>query len=420
MSHQPARLPHLLLICPRSDVLGKFVGLPVALTVVHRPGGDRQLEESLALAVVDADFTDPHALLAVAREVHARRPVDAVLALTELSLHPASVVAQALGARGNSPATLTLTQDKAAMRGRLRDRGLGEVAHQVCATLDEARAVLRRCPSGVILKPVDGNGGTGVHLACTEGELAKAWAWAGGARTGFAWPQATDASGVLAEEFLTGQEFSVESLSAAGRHQVLAVTRKHTSGAPHFVETGHDLPAMLTPAQNQVVLDATLNALDAVGYAWGPCHTEVMLAEDGERATVVEINARQGGDQIWELVHHVTGIDMLQAAVLALAHGVLPGPGVALAGGAAIRYLTPRSGRVTSVRGVAEARAIEGVIRIGELREVGDEVVPLGDSWNRAGHVVAAGPDPKAAAAAADAAADRITVHTEPIEGKTP
>ncbi|MEV6020494.1 MULTISPECIES: ATP-grasp domain-containing protein [unclassified Streptomyces] len=408
-----AHVPHLLLICPRHDVLGKFVGLPVALTVVHRPGGDRELEESLALAVVDADFTDPDALLAVAREVHARRPVDAVLGLTELSLRPASVVAKALGARGNSPATLALTQDKAAMRARLADLGLGTVAHRVCADAGEARELLRRCPAGVILKPVDGNGGTGVHLVRTEEEVDRAWAWTSGARTGFAWPQGESASRVLAEEFLTGQEFSVESLSAAGRHQVLAVTLKHTSGAPHFVETGHDLPAPLPPGPYQRIVGAALDALGAVGYAWGPCHTEVMLSEDGERATVVEINARQGGDQIWELVHHVTGVDMLQGAVLALAHGVLPGQATGHAGGASIRYLTPRPGRVTEVTGRAEALAMEGVIRIGELPAVGAELLALGDSWNRAGHVVAAGPDPKAAADAADAAAARIVVRTD-------
>jgi hypothetical protein len=138
-----------------------------------------------------------------------------------------------------------------------------------------------------------------------------------------------------------------------------------------------------------------------------------MLAEDGERATVVEINARQGGDQIWELVHHVTGVDLLQGAVLALAHGVLPGPATGLAGGASIRYLTPRPGRVTEVTGVAEALAVEGVIRIGELPSVGDELAPLGDSWNRAGHVVAAGPDPKSAADAADTAAALLGVRTD-------
>src|SRR5262249_37607985 len=73
------RVPHLLLVCPRSDVLGKLLGLPVALTVVHRPGGDRAMEESLSLQVIDAEFTDQDKLLAAARDVHRRRPLDAIL-----------------------------------------------------------------------------------------------------------------------------------------------------------------------------------------------------------------------------------------------------------------------------------------------------------------------------------------------------
>ncbi|MFD0385916.1 hypothetical protein ACFQ2B_36655 [Streptomyces stramineus] len=39
---------------------------------------------------------------------------------------------------------------------------------------------------------------------------------------------------------------------------------------------------------------------------------------------------------------------------------------------------------------------------------------PLGDSWNRTGYVVATGPDAKAAGAAAEAAAARIAIRTEP------
>ncbi len=412
-----AAVPHLLLVCPRPDVLGKLLGLPVALTVVHRPGGDRALEESLAARVVDADFQSPDALLAVARDVHARRPLDAVLGLTELSLYPVAVVADALGVRGNAAATVARAQDKAAMRRVLRERGLATAAHRVCATEEEAAHFARTCPGGIVLKPVEGNGGTGVHVVRHPGELAAAWAWTTGAKAAWAWSK-EDAAGaapvrVLAEELLTGREFSVETLTVDGRHQVLAVTRKHTTGPPHFVETGHDLPAALPEPQQSALVAAALGALDAIGYAWGPCHTEVMLAEDGERATVIEINVRQGGDQIWELVQHVTGIDMIYGAVAALAHAAPPPPAMPLAGGAAIRYLTPAPGRVTAVEGLERALAVEGVIRLGELPSPGDEVAPLGDSWNRAGHVIATGPDPKSAATAAEAAAAHLVIRTE-------
>ncbi|KPI09478.1 hypothetical protein OK074_3284 [Actinobacteria bacterium OK074] len=393
-------------------MLSKFLGLPVALTVVHRPGGDRALEESLALRVVDADFTTADDLLAVARDIHARRPVDAVLGLTELSLSPVSAVAAALGVRGNAPAALGYAQDKAAMRALLAERGLGTTAHRVCADVEEARRFLATCPAGMILKPVSGNGGTGIHLVRDAAELAAAWAWTAGSSGAWGWPARAAAAVVLAEEFLTGREFSVETLSAEGKHRVLAVTGKHTSGPPHFVEIGHELPAVLEGDEREVVTATALRTLDAIGYLWGPAHTEVMLSEDGSAATVIEVNARQGGGQIWELVELATGFDMLSGAVTTLAFGELPPETPGRGGGAAIRFLRADPGRVVAVDGVADALAVAGVIRVGELCAVGDEVSELGDSWNRIGYVVAAAVDTRSAQDAAELAASLITIRT--------
>ncbi len=405
-------IPHLLLVCPRSDVLSKFLGLPIALTIVHRPGGDRALEESLALRVVDADFTMARDLLAVAKEIHAWRPLDAVLGLTELSLVPAAAVALALGIRGNVTATLAYAQDKAAMRGLLAERGVSTTAHRICADVEDARSFLLTCGAGMVLKPVSGNGGTGIHLVRDEADLAAAWNWTTGSSGAWGWPAHAAPAVVLAEEFLPGREFSVETLSAEGKHRVLAVTSKHTSGPPHFVEVGHELPAAVGAGEYDVITSAALRTLEAIGYLWGPAHTEVMLAEDGAQATVIEVNARQGGGQIWELVELATGVDMLSGALTALAFGELP-PANANAGrGAAIRFLRAAPGRVTAVDGLDAALAVPGVIRVSELCGVDDVVRPLGDSWNRIGYVVTAAPDTRSARRAAETAASLISVRT--------
>jgi len=43
-------------------------------------------------------------------------------------------------------------------------------------------------------------------------------------------------------------------------------------------------------------------------------------------------------------------------------------------------------------------------------------IPPLGDSWGRAGYVIASGPDLASAAAAADEAVSTITIKTVPSE----
>jgi biotin carboxylase len=414
-------LSHLLLVGPRTDVLGKLFGLPMTVTIVHRPGGDRAIEEAVAARLLDVDFTDVGELLAAVRDVHAWRPIDGILGLTELSLHPVSVVADALGVRANSPATVGYAQDKAAMRRRLAEAGISTTAHRVCESIEDTRLFAARCPDGMILKPVSGNGGTGVSLVRDPGEVAAAWQWATTSRTfapGAAGPgSAAEPPRVLAEEYLTGREFSVETLSVRGEHQVLAVTGKHTTGAPHFVELGHDVSALVPEAEQTLLAAAAIDALDAIGYSWGPCHTELMLSENGARATVVEINARQGGDQIWELVHLTTGWDMVTASMSVLGDGVLPPDPGRAARGAAVRYLTADPGTVVAIEGVTDALAVEGVLRVGELCKLGHVVSPLGSSWDRLGYVIAVGPDTAAAAAAADRAVACLKIRTEEQAG---
>jgi biotin carboxylase len=411
-------VPHLLLIGPRPEVLGKLFGLPVAVTVARRPGG-RGREQDAALRAVDVDITDPGALLATAREIHAHRPIDAVLAMTELALQPASEVVEALGVRGNRPDAVAAAMNKATMRRRLRAAGLDTTGHRLCAGVEEAREFARDCPDGTILKPVNGNAGTGIYLVRDPAELDRAWEWSSTPHGPWSGPGPDGRIAVLAEEFLAGQEFSVETMSAHGEHRVLAVTAKHTTGPPYFVEIGHDVPAPLSPAHHAAITGTVRDALTAIGHRWGPCHTEVMLrdgdgdGDGGVRVAIVEINPRVGGGQIWELVDLATGVDVFTGSVRALAYGEMPPYAPAREGGAAIRFLTAAPGRIVDIRGADDALAVPGVVRV-QLWDVGRLVGPLRDSWSRTGYVLAAGPDQKEAALAAELASSLITITTVP------
>jgi biotin carboxylase len=404
-------VPHLLLVGARPEVVGKLVGLPLALTVALRPDTSGECERAVALRTVDVDITDPMALLAAARQVNAWRRIDAILGLSELAVHSASAVGAALGVRANPPAPVAAAQDKSIMRKWLADCGLDSVHYRVCRRLADAERFMRECPEGMILKPVEGNGGTGVYLVCQPAELAAAWEFSTTASGEWCSP-GLGGRVVLAEQYLAGQEFSVETISAGGEHRVLAVTVKHNTGPPHFVEIGHDLPAPLLGRDYAIVTNAVCAALDAIGQMWGPCHTEVMLLAD--RAVVVEVNSRLSGDRIWEMVELATGVSMAAAAVSALAFGELPVLPRVARGAAAIRFLTARPGRVISITGVDDALATDGVIRVGELCSVGTVVRPLADSWTRLGYVLAAGPDLGSAVHAAELAASRIDMKTAP------
>ena len=93
-----------------------------------------------------------------------------------------------------------------------------------------------------ISKPTDNSGSRGVMLIHNEKELRDAVAYSSeNGRSG----------GVIIEEFLQGNEVSVEVMVLNGKPTVLNVTDKLTTGAPHFVEMGHSQPSRL-PAGSKV------------------------------------------------------------------------------------------------------------------------------------------------------------------------
>lgn len=102
---------------------------------------------------------------------------------------------------------------------------------------------------------------------------------------------------VLIEEFAEGREYSVECISWDGEHHLLAVTKKYTTGAPHFIETAHLEPALLSQDILSRARDITFHALDSLQIKNGASHTELKIADDGS-IKLIEVGGRMGGDCI--------------------------------------------------------------------------------------------------------------------------
>lgn len=119
----------------------------------------------------------------------------------------------------------------------------------------------------------------------------------------------------LIEEFVEGQEYSVEGISYRGEHHILAMTLKYTTGSPHFIETGHMEPAPVSREVFERVKGIVKKALDSLQIMNGASHSEVKIADDGT-VKIIEIGGRMGGDCIGsDLVFYSTGIDYLKAVI---------------------------------------------------------------------------------------------------------
>lgn len=227
--------------------------------------------------------------------------------LLESALPCMYFVAEGLGTPCNSKECQEITANKFNMREQMRKYGVSIPSYQLVRSKTDKIDI----PYPIIVKPADNGGSRGVTLAKTEKELGVALDRAFGYS-----PNQT----VLIEQFIEGREFSVESITCKGKHFVLQITDKVTTGAPFFVELAHHQPADLTDKQRQDITNLTIQMLDALKIENSAGHTEIKMDANGV-PYIIEMGPRMGGGYISsDLVRLSTGYDYVKG-VLEVATG---------------------------------------------------------------------------------------------------
>ncbi|MFF8535749.1 ATP-grasp domain-containing protein [Streptomyces sp. SAS_267] len=361
--------------------------------------------------LVDAAFLfpefSPELALRAAIALRELIPFDIAYTAGDPYLETAARINHELGLKSNPLRTVSAVNDKALMRDILRDTGV----HQVAAAKIRNRLDLEEFVTSngfpLILKPTRGSASEDVRIISDPTELADVAAGlesAGNASSDSAAPW-------VAEEFLEGREFSVETHSAAGEHQILAVTEKFKTES--FVEIGHVVPARITAEEHTLLTDETKAVLTALGVEEGPAHTELILTAKGPG--LVETHTRPGGDAIVELIRIVAGYDIHEMTFSWLSGERADVSHEPLAGGAAIWFLTAEQGRVTTAGGETEARTSEGVQFASLSAAVGDVISEVRSSADRHGEALAVGEDADSALRNAREAVARFLVEVEPL-----
>lgn len=215
---------------------------------------------------------------------------------------------------------------------------------------------------------------------------------------------------VLIEQFIEGPEFSVEVIVWKGEPHVLAVTDKKTTEAPYFVELGHNQPSVYPEEIQQKLKDGAVAGCKALGLTNCAAHCELKI-QKGE-AYLMEIGARMGGDFIsTELTHLSSGIDMV-AATINVVLGVEPNlKPVEEKHGVAIRYFTPKPGKVVSIENTKALNRTD-VYDAEIYVKSGDMVHEVKSSLDRSGHVIVTAPTVRDAINLAEIIIDEVKITT--------
>ena len=327
---------------------------------------------------------------------------DGIMTLaTDMPMRSIASACSALGLPGISMDTAITSTDKGEMIKAFSEHNVECPWFFIAKDREEFEKIKSDITFPCIMKPTDNSGSRGVVLVNSLEELLE----------NYEYTKASSRSGaVIIEEYMQGQEVSVEIIVLDGEPNVLAVTDKLTTGAPHFVEMGHSQPSRLPAEDVEKIKDLAMRAVKAVGIKCGPAHVEIMNTESGPK--MVELGARMGGDCITtHLVPLSTGIDMV-AATIKLCCGETPDISRKFNKGSAIRYFDVPCGTIASIDGLKEAEKLNGVREITFVKNVGDEVCSIGSSTDRVGFVIAQGKKAEDAVTIACEAIKKIKIRT--------
>lgn len=313
--------------------------------------------------------------LAVARKYNVKAIVTAA---TDKPLIMMARVAKAMGLSFYSEETARISTDKFSMKECFRKGGIPCANGKLIKSVNEAKDLVYP----VIVKPRDNSGSRGVIFCNNETELEVAFNEA---------IQYTKLDSVLVEEFIDGQEYSIESLHYNGKSEVIQFTEKKTTPFPYNVELGHIQPANLTEEQRNQIRKIIADIAVALNFENCPSHTELKINERG--IFIIETSPRLGGDYITSTLTPLsTGIN-LEDQLLNIATGKpvdITTNRVERA--SAVYFFSLPEGKITSINSeIDNIKEMEGVEQFEFKLKEGDKINKITSSLNRYGQFIVSG-----------------------------
>lgn len=239
--------------------------------------------------------------------------VEQVIAGSERGVILADALAERLGLPGNGTRSSEARRDKFAMIEQAARCGIRGPRQFRSPRLDEILAWIQAGGNWpAVLKPARSLGSDGVRLCGTPDEVAAAFDLIHGRpdrmgrRNDF----------VLAQQYLSGNEYVVDTVSRDGRHCLAALWAYGKPPAGHdtvgLLSTKHLLPP--DGALADLLFDFGARVLDALEIRHGAGHCEVIV--DAHGPALVEIGARlHGGPPAHLMCRAATGTSQLDLLV---------------------------------------------------------------------------------------------------------
>jgi hypothetical protein len=301
-----------------------------------------------------------------------------VIAGCEPGVELADALSETLELPSNGAAARRARRDKGLMAKAFRDAGL-RLPRQRCssrlAPLIEWARGEARWP--LVAKPSNSSSSDGVQLCHSERDLESAFRAILGQENVLGLTNRE----VVVQEYLSGPEYVVDTVSCAGRHRLVAVWR-YRKPPPTTSFIGYDAMELM-PGRGDVqqrLFEEACGGLDALEIRLGPGHSELIWSDAGP--VLLEIGARLHGGENPELAASCGAGSQIDETLRAYTDPAgfnrASDAGYELSRHCSVAFLMPPTpGRLRAPPDRAEIEAFESFHRMELGGRVGEPVPPV-------------------------------------------
>lgn len=216
--------------------------------------------------------------------------VDYVVAGGEYGVELAEALGSGARQPTNDPKTTHLRRNKFDMNEALAKAGLPAVRQVLCDSKDTLVRFFDAIGGTIVIKPLNSGLNDHVYFCSTLDEAEHAFEATMGQKTIYG----DTIQSVILQEYLSGREYMVNTVSRNKHHHVAEIWEKafiSVNGVQDLCDTIFLLPSRGT-IQDELV-SYTHKCLDILGVTDSPAHVEIRYTDSGPR--LIELGARRAG-----------------------------------------------------------------------------------------------------------------------------
>lgn len=307
-----------------------------------------------------------------------------IFSCSEYYIEIAAYLASKLNLPGNPTTAIENCRNKEKLSDILKSKGFNTPNTWAVENVFTAEKIITTINLPVVIKPTYGTGSIGVKICYTLQE-ALSHIKRLLSEDGLYSYEINRKRKVLIQEYITGQEYSAETLGYHQTIKLIGVTKKYTGSLPYFLETGHDYPAPCKPKQIAAIEETVQKALTTLQLNLGPAHIEFKIKDD--KIYFIEINPRLAGGMIPVLISKVTNIDLIDMTIDIYTGNSPKMPNIILNSFGAIRFIIPQhDGIIAKI--TPSFGNLNFPVDYGLFKNINDTIEIQGDFRDRIGYVI--------------------------------